>query len=58
MTDNATLSPGDAAPEFSLPDANGECVSLSDYRGRSVLLYCYPAASTPGCTKQACDFRD
>ncbi|MEO7196749.1 MAG: thioredoxin-dependent thiol peroxidase [Pseudonocardiaceae bacterium] len=58
MTDNATLSPGDAAPEFSLPDADGEPISLSDYRGRSVLLYCYPAASTPGCTKQACDFRD
>ncbi|MGH3830006.1 MAG: thioredoxin-dependent thiol peroxidase [Pseudonocardiaceae bacterium] len=58
MTDNATLSPGDAAPEFTLLDADGTPVSLSDYRGRSVVLYCYPAASTPGCTKQACDFRD
>lgn len=52
------LSPGDAAPEFTLPDADGEPVSLADYRGRRVVVYFYPAASTPGCTKQACDFRD
>jgi peroxiredoxin Q/BCP len=58
VTDNAPLSPGDAAPEFTLPDADDKAVSLSDYRGRSVVLYCYPAAGTPGCTKQACDFRD
>jgi thioredoxin-dependent peroxiredoxin len=58
VTDNVPLSPGDAAPEFTLPDADGKPVSLSDYRGRSVVVYCYPAASTPGCTKQACDFRD
>ncbi|MBV9161546.1 MAG: thioredoxin-dependent thiol peroxidase [Pseudonocardiales bacterium] len=58
MTDNAPLSPGDTAPEFTLPDADVNPVSLSDYRGRSVVLYCYPAAGTPGCTKQACDFRD
>ncbi len=58
VTDNAPLSPGDTAPEFTLPDADGTPVSLSDYRGRPVVLYCYPAASTPGCTKQACDFRD
>ncbi len=58
MTDNVVLSPGDTAPEFTLPDADGKAVSLSDYRDRSVVLYCYPAASTPGCTKQACDFRD
>lgn len=58
MTDNAPLSPGDTAPEFTLPDADGKPLSLSDYRGRSVVLYCYPAAGTPGCTKQACDFRD
>ncbi|MDQ2880043.1 MAG: thioredoxin-dependent thiol peroxidase [Actinomycetota bacterium] len=58
MTDNVRLSPGDAAPEFTLPDADGEPVSLSDYRGRSLVVYCYPAAGTPGCTKQACDFRD
>jgi thioredoxin-dependent peroxiredoxin len=58
VTGNAPLSPGDTAPEFTVPDADGKPVSLSDYRGRSVVLYCYPAASTPGCTKQACDFRD
>lgn len=58
MTENVRLSPGDAAPEFTLPDADGKSVSLSDYRGRSVVVYCYPAASTPGCTTQACDFRD
>jgi peroxiredoxin Q/BCP len=58
VTDNVRLSPGDAAPEFALPDADGKLVSLSDYQGRSVVIYFYPAASTPGCTKQACDFRD
>jgi thioredoxin-dependent peroxiredoxin len=58
VTDTVRLSPGDAAPEFTLPDADGKPVSLSDYRGRSVVVYCYPAAGTPGCTKQACDFRD
>ncbi len=52
------LSPGDAAPSFTLPDADGNEVSLSDYAGRKVVVYFYPAASTPGCTKQACDFRD
>ena len=52
------LSPGDAAPDFTLPDADGTEVSLSSLRGRKVVLYFYPAASTPGCTKQACDFRD
>ncbi len=49
---------GDVAPEFTLPDADGTDVSLADYRGRRVVVYFYPAASTPGCTKQACDFRD
>lgn len=58
VTDTTPLSPGDAAPEFTLPDADGKPVSLSDYRGRSVVVYCYPAAGTPGCTKQACNFRD
>ncbi|MFB7717854.1 thioredoxin-dependent thiol peroxidase [Nocardia sp. NPDC056100] len=58
MTENHRLSPGDAAPAFTLPDADGKEVSLSDYRGRKVIIYFYPAASTPGCTKQACDFRD
>lgn len=52
------LAPGDAAPEFTLPDADGKPVSLADYRGRRVVVYFYPAAATPGCTKQACDFRD
>jgi peroxiredoxin Q/BCP len=52
------LSPGDAAPDFTLPDADGKDVTLSAYRGRKVVVYFYPAAMTPGCTKQACDFRD
>jgi peroxiredoxin Q/BCP len=52
------LSPGDVAPDFSLPDADRNDVSLADLRGKQVILYFYPAASTPGCTKQACDFRD
>ncbi len=52
------LSPGDTAPAFTLPDADGKDVSLSDFRDRKVVVYFYPAASTPGCTKQACDFRD
>lgn len=50
------LEPGDPAPDFTLPDADGQPVSLSSYRGRRVIVYFYPAASTPGCTKQACDF--
>jgi len=52
------LAVGDKAPAFSLPDADGNTVSLGDYEGRKVIIYFYPAASTPGCTKQACDFRD
>jgi peroxiredoxin Q/BCP len=52
------LSPGDKAPRFTLPDADGKNVSLSDYQGKRVIVYFYPAAMTPGCTKQACDFRD
>jgi len=52
------LSPGDQAPDFTLPDADGKPVSLADYRGRTVIVYFYPAAGTSGCTKQACDFRD
>ncbi|SRR6266536_2454730 len=52
------LSPGDAAPDFTLPDADGKDLSLRDFRGRRVVVYFYPAAMTPGCTKEACDFRD
>jgi thioredoxin-dependent peroxiredoxin len=70
MTENR-LAPGDLAPDFTLPDADGNLVSLSALRseaergsgsgaggGRGVIIYFYPAAMTPGCTKQACDFRD
>jgi peroxiredoxin Q/BCP len=52
------LEPGDKAPAFALLDDAGKTVKLSDFKGTSVLLYAYPAAMTPGCTKQACDFRD
>ncbi|NYI08159.1 thioredoxin-dependent thiol peroxidase [Allostreptomyces psammosilenae] len=52
------LTTGDTAPAFSLPDADGRQVSLADYAGRKVIVYFYPAAMTPGCTKQACDFTD
>jgi peroxiredoxin Q/BCP len=52
------LSAGDAAPDFTLQDSEGNEVSLSGFRGRSVVVYFYPAAATPGCTKEACDFRD
>lgn len=52
------LQPGDPAPDFSLVDQDETPVSLHDLRGRSVILYFYPAAMTPGCTTQACDFRD
>jgi peroxiredoxin Q/BCP len=52
------LQPGDLAPDFSLPSDTGESVTLSDLRGERVIVYFYPAAMTPGCTKQACDFSD
>ena len=52
------LSPGDPAPDFTLTTDTGEEVSLSALRGRKVIVYFYPAAMTPGCTKQACDFTD
>ncbi len=52
------LQPGDAAPDFTLDDQNGNPVSLRDLRGEKVIVYFYPAAMTPGCTTQACDFRD
>jgi peroxiredoxin Q/BCP len=52
------LSPGDTAPDFTLTNDAGDDVTLSDLRGRKVIVYFYPAAMTPGCTKQACDFSD
>jgi len=52
------LAPGDAAPDFTLTTDTGETLSLGDLRGQRVILYAYPAAMTPGCTTQACDFRD
>ncbi len=52
------LNPGDRAPAFTLPSDDGTSVSLTDLAGTRVLLYAYPAAMTPGCTTQACDFRD
>ncbi|MGH3662175.1 MAG: thioredoxin-dependent thiol peroxidase [Micromonosporaceae bacterium] len=58
MTDNARLAEGDTAPDFTLTADDGSQVKLADFRGRKVLLYAYPAAMTPGCTTQACDFRD
>ena len=58
MAATPRLEPGQPAPDFTMPDADGTPVSLHDLRGRKVVLYVYPAASTPGCTTQACDFRD
>ena len=58
MTSAVRLEPGDIAPAFTLDDDHGQRVSLSDFAGRQVILYAYPAAMTPGCTTQACDFRD
>jgi thioredoxin-dependent peroxiredoxin len=55
---SARLSPGDPAPDFTLTSDSGEKITLSDLRGRKVIVYFYPAAMTPGCTKQACDFTD
>ena len=54
----AELKPGDKAPDFALRDQTGKTVSLKDYRGKKLLLYFYPKADTPGCTKQACSIRD
>ena len=60
MPDSAPtrLAPGDAAPDFTLSDDRGDKVSLSELRGQKVIVYFYPAAMTPGCTKEACDFSD
>jgi peroxiredoxin Q/BCP len=52
------LQPGDEAPEFALVDQHGATIDLADHRGRKVLVYFYPAADTPGCTRQSCDLRD
>jgi thioredoxin-dependent peroxiredoxin len=58
MADQTRLSTGDVAPDFTLPSDTGEQVSLSSLRGGKVIVYFYPAAMTPGCTTQACDFTD
>jgi len=55
---STTLEKGAPAPSFTLPDESGTPVSLADFAGRRVIVYFYPAASTPGCTTEACDFRD
>ncbi|MBC8146053.1 MAG: thioredoxin-dependent thiol peroxidase [bacterium] len=52
------LAPGDAAPDFSAPDQSGTMRSIKDFRGQTLVLYFYPKDMTPGCTQQACDFRD
>ncbi|WP_244931953.1 thioredoxin-dependent thiol peroxidase [Nocardioides sp. W7] len=58
MSETARLTPGDTAPEFTLTDDTGAEIGLSDLLGRKVIVYFYPSAMTPGCTKQACDFTD
>ena len=58
MTDSTRLTAGDTAPDFTLTDQDGTAVSLASLRGQKVVVYFYPAAMTPGCTTQACDFRD
>ncbi len=58
VTEQTRLSAGDLAPDFTLPSDDGNEVTLSDLRGRKVIVYFYPAAMTPGCTKQACDFTE
>jgi peroxiredoxin Q/BCP len=57
-TESTRLAAGTPAPDFSMPDQDGNMVSLSDFSGKKVILYFYPAAMTPGCTTEACDFRD
>ena len=54
----ARLNPGDAAPAFQLPDQHGQTVNSVDFRGHKLLVYFYPKADTPGCTRQACSIRD
>lgn len=58
MTDSVRLEVGQTAPDFTLTDQNGDAVSLADYRGQKVVLYFYPAAMTPACTVQSCDFEN
>jgi peroxiredoxin Q/BCP len=58
MAETPRLQPGDTAPDFTLTTDDGHSLSLHEYKGRRVVLYAYPAAMTPGCTTQACDFRD
>lgn len=58
MSDAVKLEPGDIAPAFALTDEDGNQVALSDFQGKKVIVYFYPAASTPGCTTQACDFTE
>ncbi|HEY8914670.1 thioredoxin-dependent thiol peroxidase [Lacisediminihabitans sp.] len=58
MSTSVKLEAGDTAPAFTLNDQDGAAVSLADYAGKRVIVYFYPAASTPGCTTEACDFRD
>lgn len=58
MTEQKRLEIGDQAPDFTLPNDSGETTSLADYQGKRVLVYFYPRANTPGCTTEACDFRD
>ena len=58
MSEPVRLAPGDEAPDFTLTTDSGDTVALKDLRGKRVVLYAYPAAMTPGCTTQACDFRD
>jgi len=54
----ATLKEGDKAPDFTAKDQNGKTISLADFKGKTVILYFYPKDDTPGCTAEACDFRD
>jgi peroxiredoxin Q/BCP len=58
MSEYPRLNIGETAPDFSLLNQDAKTVNISDYRGKKVILYFYPAASTPGCTKEACDFND
>ncbi|MGK0741752.1 thioredoxin-dependent thiol peroxidase [Leucobacter sp. Z1108] len=58
MSERVVLAAGQTAPDFNLLDQSGTTVSLSEFRGQRVILFVYPAAMTPGCTTEACDFRD